>query len=497
MKRMSKVFVILGMAAFIFSGCQKENTKAEPQVQVENDTYIENENDPKKKNDLGPKKSKPKLSKDLKQVEGAKIGSVSSYVEDRQVWNDFIDKEQIESAKRYEYGIHLPRILLESEDAKKANEEIDEIAASIEKKYKDNKDDMEANEIGIYASFSVYQDDKVLSLMIENYDYWDGEYTRYTVFNFSLPDGNFISDEELMADLGVEKDEILPMVENSLREEQAIYTKIYYRDIKDSSYIYNPSNYTGLVLNDLWDNYGNKDRQIYIDEVGKPVFVFAQYESPEMGRCPSILKLKINNFDDNPISDEYLKMAIKLGIDPNDDKYQAFMIYLGGAVDENSLQETLKKLHAWTNVFLNYEDPSMLVTIKESQVGDLPYLVGEQCYLLIPKYKNASVALKELEISNDGKLKEVDNVYLDSNACCGSTFICQNMSDLGPNGKITIRYRDDVYEFSPSLSMKDGTMTLPDEVLNGEEVFDWSKQIQNETYSPTMYDIMRSLIRVG
>ena len=49
MKRMSKVFVILGMAAFIFSGCQKENTKAEPQVQVENDTYIENENDPKKK----------------------------------------------------------------------------------------------------------------------------------------------------------------------------------------------------------------------------------------------------------------------------------------------------------------------------------------------------------------------------------------------------------------------------------------------------------------
>ena len=314
MKRMSKVFVILGLAAFIFSGCQKENTKAEPQVQVENDIYIENENDPKKKNDLGPKKSKPKLSKDLKQVEGAKIGSVSSYVEDRQVWNDFIDKEQIESAKRYEYGIHLPRILLESEDAKKANEEIDEIAASIEKKYKDNKDDMEANEIGIYASFSVYQDDKVLSLMIENYDYWDGEYTRYTVFNFSLPDGNFISDEELMADLGVEKDEILPMVENSLREEQAIYTKIYYRDIKDSSYIYNPSNYTGLVLNDLWDNYGNKDRQIYIDEVGKPVFVFAQYESPEMGRCPSILKLKTNNFDDNPISDEYLKMAIKLSL---------------------------------------------------------------------------------------------------------------------------------------------------------------------------------------
>lgn len=494
MKRMSKVFVILGLATFIFTGCQKANDKVEPDAEVKHDTYISNKKDNTKTQD---KISESKLSKKLKQVEGAKLGSVSSYVEDRQVWNDFIDKEQIESAKRYDRGIHLPRVLLKSEDARKANEEIDEIVSSIKEKYKDRRKDMEGKEIGIYASFSVYQDDKILSLMIENYDYWDGEYARYTVFNFSLPDGNFISDEDLMAYLGVAEDQILPIVENSLREEQRAYTSIYCKDIKDYSYIYNPSNYTGLVLNDLWDNYENKDRQIYIDEVSKPYFILAQYESSQMGRCSQILKLKTNNFDQNPIADEYLRMARKLGIDPYDDKYKAFMIYLGGAVDEGSLQETLKKLHAWTNAFLNYENPSMLVTIKESQVGDLPYLVGEQCYLLIPKYKNASVALKELEISEDGKLKEVDNIYLDSNACCGPTFICQNMSDLGPNGKITIRYRDDVYEFSPSLSMKDGTMTLPDEVLNGEEVFDWSKQIQNETYSPTMYDIMRSLIRVG
>lgn len=497
MKRMSKVFVILGMAAFIFSGCQKENTKAEPQVQVENDTYIENENDPKKKNDLGPKKSKPKLSKDLKQVEGAKIGSVSSYVEDRQVWNDFIDKDHIEYAKLYDYGIHLPRILLESDDAKKANEEIDEIAARIKEKYEDHKKEIEGKEIGAYATFSVYQDEKVLSIMIENYDIWSGEFIRYKVFNFSLPDGNFISDDELMADLGVSKDQILPMVENSLREDQALYTRIYYRDTTDYSYIYNPSNYTGLVLNDLWDNYQSKDRQIYIDEVGKPYFLFARYESPGMGRCSSILKLKTNNFDQSPISDEYLRMARMLGIDPNDDKYQAFMIYLGGAVDENSLKDTLEKLNVWTSNLFNYRDPSMLVTIKESQVGDLPYLIGEQCYLLIPKYKNASVALKELEISKDGKLKEVDNIYLDSNACCGPTFICQNMGDLGPNAKITVRYRDDVYEFSPSLSQKNGSLILPDEVINGEDILDWQNLVQEETYSPTMYEIMRYLIGVG
>lgn len=494
MKRMSKVFVILGLATFIFTGCQKGNDKVEPDAEVKHDTYISNKKDNTKTQD---KISESKLSKKLKQVEGAKLGSVSSYVEDRQVWNDFIDKDHIEYAKLYDYGIHLPRILLESDDAKKANEEIDEIAARIKEKYEDHKKEIEGKEIGAYATFSVYQDEKVLSIMIENYDIWSGEFIRYKVFNFSLPDGNFISDDELMADLGVSKDQILPMVENSLREDQALYTRIYYRDTTDYSYIYNPSNYTGLVLNDLWDNYQSKDRQIYIDEVGKPTYLFDQYKSSQKGYCSPILKLNTNAFDQNPISDEYIRMARKLGIDPYDDKYKAFMIYLGGAVDEDSLKDTLEKLDVWTSNLFNYKDPSMLVTIKESQVGDLPYLIGEECYLLIPKYKNASVALKELEISKDGKLKEVDNIYLDSNACCGPTFICQNMSDLGPNGKITIRYRDDVYEFSPSLSMKDGTMTLPDEVLNGEEVFDWSKQIQNETYSPTMYDIMRSLIRVG
>ena len=494
MKRMSKVFVILGLATFIFTGCQKGNDKVEPDAEVKHDTYISNKKDNTKTQD---KISESKLSKKLKQVEGAKLGSVSSYVEDRQVWNDFIDKDHIEYAKLYDYGIHLPRILLESDDSKKANKEIDEIASKIKEKYEDHKKEIEGKEIGAYATFSVYQDDRVLSIMIENYDKWSGEFIRYKVFNFSLPDGNFISDDELMADLGVSKDQILPMVENSLREDQALFTRIYYRDTNDYSYIYNPSNYTGLVLNDLWDNYENKKGQIYIDEVGKPTFLFDQYKSSQMGYCSPILKLKTNDFDQNPISDEYIRMARKLGIDPYDDKYKAFMIYLGGAVDEDSLKDTLEKLDVWTSNLFNYRDPSMLVTIKESQVGDLPYLIGEECYLLIPKYKNASVALKELEISNDGKLKEVDNVYLDSNACCGPTFICQNMSDLGPNGKITIRYRDEVLEFSPSISMKDGTMILPYEVLNGEEVFDWSKQIQNETYSPTMYDIMRSLIRVG
>lgn len=51
-------------------------------------------------------------------MDGATIGSLSSLIEDRQVWNDFVDEEFLDSAKKYQIGIHIPRILLDSEDAK-------------------------------------------------------------------------------------------------------------------------------------------------------------------------------------------------------------------------------------------------------------------------------------------------------------------------------------------------------------------------------------------
>ena len=157
----------------------------------------------------------------------------------------------------------------------------------------------------------------------------------------------------------------------------------------------------------------------------------------------------------------------------------------------------MEKLQTWSNVFLNSEDPNMLVAIKQSEGGDMPYLIGEQCYLLIPKYKNASVSLKELEITQDGKLKAVENPYLDFNACSGNTLICQNISDLGPNGKITIRYRDDVIEFSPQLSGKDGSVILTDGILNGENIIDWKSEVQDGFYSYIIFERIKNLMGVG
>ena len=438
-----------------------------------------------------------KSAQKLDQVPGATIGSLLSLVEDREVWNDFVDEEFLDSAKKYERGIHLPKILLDSDDAKAANDEIEALAQNIKDTYEKNKANMENGETGIVCNFSVYQDENILSLMIENYDIWNGEYTEYHVYNFSLKDGKFIDDGKLLENFGIDKDDILTMVENSLIYEQDLITKIYCNDVTDLSYTTNPSNLTGLILNDLWDNYDLKSHQIFIDESGSPNFVFTSFDSADLGLGPSVLKLREDKFENDLISDEYLRMARGLGIDPNEETNKAFVIYLGGCFDEESLKKSMAKLQTYSNIFTDSEDPNMLVAIKQSEGGDMPYLIGEECYLVIPKYKNASVSLKELEITQDGKLQEVENPLLDNNACSGTTLVCQNISDIGPNGKITIRYRDEEVEFSPQLSLKDGSVILPEGIINGEEILDWDEEVQEGYYSYIIFERIKYLMGVG
>lgn len=481
------------VAMALLAGCKNGNSS--PKVENK-DASANSVEDSKDSDEKSSGKQDSNVTENLKPVDGAVIGSMSSYVEDREIWKDFVDKKYIDFAKRDDFGIHVPRILLDSKEAKAANDEIEDLVKDIKDLYTTYKKDM-VDDIGIYSSFSVYQDEKMLSVMVEVSNIWEEELPIYKVFNFSLPDGKFINDEELMKSMGVEKEEILGMIENSVSEQQSMDTKFYYRDVTDSSFIYNPSNHTGKILNDLWDNYDYKNRQIFIDEVGTPTLAFTQSLNVDMGQLPALLKLKIDRFDKSEISDEYLRMARRLGVDPKDEKCKAFVIYLGSCYDENTLKEPLAKLCVWTSIFTNYEDPNMLISMKDGEVGDKPYLNGEECYLVIPKYKNASVSLKELELSEDGKLKEVENIYLDAISSSGITFVMQNISDIAPNGKITIRYRDDSYEFSPSISLKDGSLILPDEIIDGEEILDWNSLVKKEIYSQMMFDRIMSIMGKG
>ena len=499
MKRKFKILIVfMLMSALLLSSCQKSNdvaseTGAEKNAKTEDKKDDDAKTEDKKDDDSGKTISKTKEA--LKYVKGAIYGSASSYVEDREIWTGFVDEKHIEFVSGDGPGMHLPRILLDSDDAKKANKDIDKIEKEIKGLYNRCKKEITDEEVGIYAAFSVYQDESVLSLMALCYNFWESKNTSYYVYNFSLPDGKYITDAELMKHFGVEKDEILGLIESSLKDEHELEHKLYYMNVFDSSILNAPRSYTGVALNNLWDSYDPDAHHIYIDEVGEPHYIFkkVEFDSPLIAD----LKLKSNKLSENPISPEYIKMARKLGIDLEDDKYKALIINLGATFDEDSLKKTLQKLDPWENDFNNFEDPSMLLTVKYDDQDENPYLNGQECYLVVPKYKYASVALKELEISGGGKLKEKDNDYMDYIATAGPTFVLQNISEIAPNAKIVIKYRDDIFEFSPTISLDDGSMILPDEIYDAEDVLDWKNLIGEDAYSINFFEILKSMMPKG
>lgn len=492
MKRKFKILIVfMLMSALLLSSCQKSNDVAS-ETGAEKNAKTEDKRDDDA-DDGG--KTIMKNKEKLKYVKGAIYGSASSYVEDREIWTGFVDEKHIEFVSGDGPGMHLPRILLDSDDAKKANKDIDKIEKEIKGLYNRCKKEITDEEVGIYAAFSVYQDESVLSLMALCYNFWESKNTSYYVYNFSLPDGKYITDAELMKHFGVEKDEILGLIESSLKDEHELEHKLYYMNVFDSSILNAPRSYTGVALNNLWDSYDPDAHHIYIDEVGEPHYIFkkVEFDSPLIAD----LKLKSNKLSENPISPEYIKMARKLGIDPEDDKYKALIINLGATFDEDSLKKTLQKLDPWENDFNNFEDPSMLLTVKYDDQDENPYLNGQECYLVVPKYKYASVALKELEISGGGKLKEKDNDYMDYIATAGPTFVLQNISEIAPNAKIVIKYRDDIFEFSPTISLDDGSMILPDEIYDAEDVLDWKNLIGEDAYSINFFEILKSMMPKG
>lgn len=95
MKRNSKILIAFMSALIFLSACKKENDPAGTGKKIVN--QVSNENN---SNETGKEKSNSESNENnLKQVDGARIGSLSSYVEDREVWNEFIDDEFLLSAK--------------------------------------------------------------------------------------------------------------------------------------------------------------------------------------------------------------------------------------------------------------------------------------------------------------------------------------------------------------------------------------------------------------
>lgn len=190
-------------------------------------------------------------------------------------------------------------------------------------------------------------------------------------------------------------------------------------------------------------------------------------------------------------SDLYRVMADKLGITLKNDRKKAMIVPLGSAYDEETLKEVLAKLKLWCSEYYDIKDINKLLILAKDEEANKTYLMAQEFYIVIPKYRSAKVSLKELELLDTGKLSPVKNDFLDGKSFAGPVLICQNISDIAPNGEICIDGEDRELKFSPYVSLKDGELILPDEVYNAYGALDMKKYDKNN-YSEELFNEIKA-----
>lgn len=195
-----------------------------------------------------------------------------------------------------------------------------------------------------------------------------------------------------------------------------------------------------------------------------------------------------NNDDDDEYSDVYKAMASDLGVSADDDKYEAMVLPLGVAYDNETLKDVLSKLYAWTQKYDHNDDDdlSKLFVLVKDKEANATYLMAQEFYLVVPKYEDAEVSLKELELVESGELAHVKNEFLDGKTVKGPVLIAQNISDIAPNGEITIKSVNREVSFSPFVSLKDGEIMLDDYVYNAIDSIDETK-IDTNKYDEDLF----------
>lgn len=194
--------------------------------------------------------------------------------------------------------------------------------------------------------------------------------------------------------------------------------------------------------------------------------------------------------EDDGISDLYKLVEKDLAKEVKEDN-KAFMIPLGAGYDEETLKAVLTRLKEVKEKYSYDKDLEELMMLVKGDDGNT-YLVAQEFYLLVPKYDDADISLKELELSEEGTLDAVPNEALDGKIVHGPTLIVQNISDIAPNGEITIKDKAGEVKFSPFVSLKDGELMLDDGAVDASEVvnFDDKADDYDEKLFEKIYSYM-------
>ena len=113
--------------------------------------------------------------------------------------------------------------------------------------------------------------------------------------------------------------------------------------------------------------------------------------------------------------------------------------------------------------YLGYGEMENLAFYTEKYLDKDPpihHFSGGDWYLIIPRYPDMAVELYRNDIETMGS----ELVYED--ASCGPFLIRCNISDIFPDATIRLTYQGETVEFSPYISLEDGSVQVGEQGLD-------------------------------
>lgn len=442
-------------------------------------------------------------------------GSVSTpLVEERFICEHWPNWRELNKEGGFSVNLmSVPRLLLDSPDGRAADRELDDVEARIidwgEKALKEGW-----SSIG-FSNYSVYQDEELLSVRFYLASYNAGFAEYVYCYNFSLPEGRRLTDEELAARFGV-TDNL-----DTLKLE-AMERRVSER-LKQSSMSMDPSYNYFTETYRFFQSGNTMSHSLYLDRTGRLCFNYVEAVPAGSGAMLSTAPLAVDPRQPvKKLNPYFVKLMKKAGLDPEDESVQAVCTFVGAVWDEPTLQQALGQADAILPGEFLTDHAGFLPRLEYTEDG-MSRLSGSEMYLVVPRYKYSIVTLEPLMLTDGGELLPEDQEpYAYVYTASGAAIVLQNQSEIFPNANIlisdpvqapydglslaereeaafepgrpeqSIRY---ILSFAPSISGKDGSLVLPDEVLDGTGLLPEPKEYP--TYDQDLFDQIMSCLPKG
>lgn len=402
--------------------------------------------------------------------------------------------------------ISLPEILLQSADASAANQEIEAMEKALIEDYQQNYEFWQGNmqegeenpfyyiaichyEANIYAG--------VLSVRIISSNGLESSLGTSWIANFDLQSGKRLSDKELVKTLShLPEDQVdmnLLFEENILREARNMGDAIenhmrsfsYDSDNDDSK-----PDYLGVADQSVAETLemvrrdaiqgaaSNREKSVlFLSDNARLNIVYRQYSPAGAGfyynEAPFYLFSFPRERELNPL---YVRMLRDAGRDPWNSPYQGLLACLGPATDRTSLRELLSKVSAFSRKWNKYYSPSPVLSYDCGENTNwTPVATYSEFYLLIPKYANDYIEICELELDSQSQIvekNEEDRSGIQSGRAFGVGLIGLSTETMLTGGLRISNLQERGELWYPSFSGKDGSLLLPDDILDITEALD-------------------------